>query len=264
MFKNTIRKIFQPRRFKFAELFKYIKFEELPISQVLNLSRDNSYEYFDNYFKFKSSKLVKTHRWYFKQNKRGYGEDAFHAMWEVLIKNFKPNYLLEIGVYRGQIISLFELLVSSYSKEFEIWGISPLDNSSDSVSEYKDLDYHEDIKKNFDYFKLSNPNLLNSYSNDTKAKKFISEKIWDFIYIDGSHEYEFVKRDINNCLPFLKKGGLLILDDSSLYEDFNLSLGNKNIFKGHPGPSKAMQELKNSSEVSFYLGVGHNNIFIKK
>ena len=45
---------------------------------------------------------------------------------------------------------------------------------------------------------------------------------------------------------------------------FNLSVGNKNIFKGHPGPSKAMQELKNSSEVSFYLGVGHNNIFIKK
>ena len=55
--KNTIQKIFQPRRFKFAELFKYIKFEELPISQVLNLSRDDSYEYFNNYFKFKSSKL---------------------------------------------------------------------------------------------------------------------------------------------------------------------------------------------------------------
>ena len=68
-------------------------------------------------------------------------------MWEVLIKNFKPNYLLEIGVYRGQIISLFELLVSSYNKEFEIWGISPLDNSNDSVSEYKDLDYYDDIKK---------------------------------------------------------------------------------------------------------------------
>ena len=141
MFKNTRRKILRPHRFKFAELFKYIKFEELQISQVLNLSRDNSYEYFDNYFKFKSSKLVKTHRWYFKQNKRGYGEDAFHAMWEVLIKNFKPNYLLEIGVYRGQIISLFELLVSSYSKEFEIWGISPLVNTIDYVSEYKDLYY---------------------------------------------------------------------------------------------------------------------------
>ena len=105
--------------------------------------------------------------------------------------------------------------------------------------------------------------MLNSYSNDARAKNFISEKIWDFIYIDGSHEYEFVKR-YQQLLAIFKKGGLLILDDSSLYEDFNLSLGNKNIFKGHPGPSKAMQELKNSSEVSFYLGVGHNNIFIKK
>ena len=37
MFKNTIRKILRPHRFKFAELFKYIKFEELQISQVLNL-----------------------------------------------------------------------------------------------------------------------------------------------------------------------------------------------------------------------------------
>ena len=89
----------------------------------------------------------------------------------------------------------------------------------------------------------------------TLKQKILFQKKFRFIYIDGSHEYE-IKKDINNCLPFLKKGGLLILDDSSLYEDFNLSVGNKNIFKGHPGPSKAMQELKNSSEVSFYLELG--------
>ena len=65
-----------------------------------------------------------------------------------------------------------------------------------------------------------------------KQKILFQKKIWSLFYIDGSHEYEYVKKDINNCLPFLKKGGLLILDDSSLYEDFNLSVGNKIFLKG--------------------------------
>jgi hypothetical protein len=40
-------------------------------------------------------------RHYFNQCRRGFGEDAFHAMWFLLFRQFRPVSFLEIGVYRG-------------------------------------------------------------------------------------------------------------------------------------------------------------------
>ena len=263
MNKYILKKLTGTNYYKILELKKYFYFSKLPEKKVLSLGRNECYLYFNNYFKFKSKRIIRKHRNYFSKSKRGYGEDPFHAMWEFLINIFKPKLVLEIGVYRGQVISLLELLISRYTKDYEVWGISPLDNSRDSVSSYKKLNYIEDIKKNFIKFNLRQPNLIKAYSHDSKAINFISSKNWDLIYIDGSHEYENVKKDIDNCLPFIKSGGLIVLDDSSLYEDFNLHEEKLKYFKGHPGPSKVMQELKKSNDVRFYLGVGHNNVFIK-
>ena len=47
---------------------------------------------------------------------------------------------------------------------------------------------------------------IREYSND--AISDISEDL-DFVYIDGNHEYEFVKDDISNYYPLLKEGGIL-------------------------------------------------------
>ena len=58
------------------------------------------------YFNKFSSIQIKDHRFYFSQNKRGYGEDAFHVMWELLYDKYNFSNFVEIGVYRGQTISL--------------------------------------------------------------------------------------------------------------------------------------------------------------
>ncbi len=42
----------------------------------------------------------------------------------------------------------------------------------------------------------------------SQGSKKINEKL-DFVYIDGNHEYESVKKDINNYYPLLKENGLL-------------------------------------------------------
>jgi predicted O-methyltransferase YrrM len=47
---------------------------------------------------------------------------------------------------------------------------------------------------------------IKDYSDN--AVKRIKEKV-DFIYIDGNHEYEYVKKDIENYWPLVKKGGIL-------------------------------------------------------
>ena len=40
------------------------------------------------------------------------------------------------------------------------------------------------------------------------AVKEIHEPL-DFVYVDGNHDYEFVKNDIKNYYPLLKKGGVM-------------------------------------------------------
>ena len=56
----------------------------------------------------------------------------------------------------------------------------------------------------------------------------------------------------------IKKNGLLVFDDSSLYFDYNVP---KDSFKGHPGPSKVVNELLGDNRLKYLGGIGHNNIF---
>ena len=46
-----------------------------------------------------------------------------------------------------------------------------------------------------------------------KAAKLIEDNSLDFAYIDGNHQYEFVKKDIELYYPKVKKGGIVGGDD---------------------------------------------------
>jgi len=56
---------------------------------------------------------------------------------------------------------------------------------------------------------------INEFS-DTACNK-IPEKL-DFVYIDANHNYEFVKKDMENYYSLLKKGGILAGHDICLLE----------------------------------------------
>jgi len=55
----------------------------------------------------------------------------------------------------------------------DIWGITPLSASADSVSLYPELDYGQDIRINFAYFNLGTPNLKVGYSNEMSIVEWI-------------------------------------------------------------------------------------------
>lgn len=217
------------------------------------------YGYCQIYLKNYAPEKLLEHRIYFQQDRRSFGEDAFVTMWYLLFKKFNFNNFLEIGIYRGQVISLMSLIASLEKKEISVTGISPLINAGDAVSSYPEIDYESDIKSHFSYFKLPQPTLVKEYSTSEKAVSTIAATKWDCIYIDGSHDYEIVKQDFYNTFPALKVGGILVFDDSSLNLDAGSFSGQ---FRGHPGPSEVVDKLvvPNMKEI---LRVGHNRCFMK-
>jgi cephalosporin hydroxylase len=204
-------------------------------------------------------KLVE-HRLYFNKEMRGFGEDAFHAMWWLLLREFQPKLCLEIGVYRGQVISAWALISQILHYPCEVHGISPFTPTGDSVSVYReDVDYLSDTLNSFKYFNLTAPTLVTAFSTDPEAINHIACRGWNLIYIDGSHDFEIALADYRLCRDHLVSGGLLVLDDASLGTSFHPPSFS---FAGHLGPSRVATEFA-MKEMKFLGAVGHNNIFQK-
>lgn len=203
---------------------------------------------------------VRKHRAYFKIARRGFGEDAFHTLWWMLFEKFRPAQFLEIGVYRGQTLTLAALLKRHFGIEGNVVGISPFLPAGDLVSTYrKDVNYLDDTQANFAHFQLPQPELVKAFSTDEAAKSRIAAQAWDLVYIDGNHDYEVALEDWKNCSAASKPGGLIALDDSGLSSSYQPPLFATG---GHPGPSRLAREI-DRSHFEEILQVGHIRIFQK-
>ena len=274
--------MFKTRRFRFMERFqgsfifhycrlpllthkiyenrKFLRKRSLTSLHPSLTNRNEVYRYFENQFRFNSSQFLWKHNWYFKQDARGFGEPAFHAAWHQIFEELRPEKCLEIGVYRGQTITLWTLLSEKLGFNCDIYGITPLTAKGDSVSQYVDIDFATDIQLNFDKFKLKHAKIIHQLSTTEKSCEFISNGNWDLIYIDGSHEYEDVLSDYLNSVSGIAPNGLIVMDDSSLFMD---SIENYGAFQGHPGPSKICVEYA-KIQLDHVLSVGHLNFFRRK
>lgn len=191
--------------------------------------------------------------------RRGYGEHPFHTMWYLLLEEFRPANFLEIGVFRGQVISLITLWAQLKKANCEVCGISPFDGAGDSVSHFpQGVDYWTDTLQNFDNLGLPHPKLVRAFSADAQGLATIASRNWDMIYIDGNHDYEVVRQDWEACSRAVQPGGVIILDDAgttTAYRPWPF-LG----FRGFPGPSRVAAEVDRSSFREI-LQVGHNRVF---
>jgi hypothetical protein len=225
--------------------------------------KDPSAFYFEclRYFYQELPTEIRAHRSYFCKERRGFGENPFHVMWWLLFREFKPLNFLEIGIFRGQTISLAALCSRRLNLHCEVYGISPFTAAGDSVSVYgTEIDYLEDTLRNFDYFGLAHPQLLRACSTDKPAVKLVCSKAWDMAYIDGNHDYEVASKDWELCSNHAKLGGIIVLDDAGLTTSFAPPAYAAT--RGHPGPSRLAQEI-DRSQFTEILQVGHNRVFQK-
>ena len=70
-------------------------------------------------------------------------------------------------------------------------------------------------------------------------------KDWGLVFIDGNHEYAFVRQDVDLWLPLIQQHGFLILHDSR--RDPRQADGSN--LGGYPGPTQVAEELRGDSRV---------------
>jgi hypothetical protein len=209
--------------------------------------------------------VLVNHRSHIENNNLGYGERPFHVVWRELVKSQKSNFkFLEIGVYKGQVISLIKHLSKLSNKNCEVYGVTPLSNVGDKYSKkYDDVDYSKTIQSLFNHFNLDfdlNVNIINGSSIDETIKsKIKSLGLFDIVYIDGCHDYECVVSDIELMKQITKVDSYIVFDDASCYKEIK-----RDGFKGHPDVCRAIKDyIESDDSFEEIICVGHNRVFKK-
>lgn len=266
---KKLKSFLKRRLLKFKFTFAYIFYRKPKnIKDLLHLNNMELYSSMFYYFHKYLDKDLKKIRGYFNSEFRGFGEDAFFSIWYFIFQFLKPKNVLEIGVYRGQCLVLFQTLSDKFNLDCNVSGVSPFSNIGDEYSEYLELDYIDDIHKSFKYFGLEYPNLEKGLSQDKNIVSYIQAKKWDLIYVDGSHDYDIVIKDLRLSVNHLNKGGILAIDDSNKNKDFNSKIiqSKFNILstEGHEGPTLALDDLlQERNDIKKFISIGHINFLIK-
>lgn len=209
---------------------------------------------------------LKNHRDFIVQNQLGYGNRAFHWMWNLLVREAPQNFkFLEIGVYKGAIISLISLLNKKYGKHGTVYGVTPLTNVDDEFSKHDPhSNYELCIQQLYAHHGLdaSDLQLIVGLSQDDTSLQISSENgPYDFVYIDGCHSNPVVRQDFTNYKEMVKLNGYLIADDAS--NDLNIPRGLIRLdWFGLPPVTQAVKDiLDTDSNFKMIFAVGHNKVY---
>ena len=163
------------------------------------------------------------------------------------INRKKPKFFLEVGVFHGVTArNICELLSKIHKNDFKYIGLDLFKKNEENKSEIiPNTNFSNPLKQiYFKYIKRQDPysleaveDLLKKFKNNTYLikgnsnivlKKIDTSKI-DYVFLDGGHDYETVKNDLNNCIEVINNNGTILCDD------YNLSYA--------PGVRKAIDEF---------------------
>ena len=227
--------------------------------------------------------LLAAHRRHVEKEQLGFGDPAFHALWARLLdaaaEKFGEVRALEIGVFKGQVISLWSLLARARNLRVQVSALSPLAGQPmprhgrlvrwlryrldrkfrermDNGDFYAVEDYERIIRAHFAHHGLEAAAVRfhRGYSTDPVLLAGMSDETYHLVYVDGDHTLAGARHDFATFGPKVVPGGWLIADDAGC------DLPGRTFWKGHAAVSEAVRVLP-SLGFTNVLNVGHNRIY---
>lgn len=150
---------------------------------------------------------------HFYKNIPGWSHESTQGeLLKYMLSHYPTDYFLkigELGVYLGRCTALWNVELINSKRKYEYHG---LDSFKGSV-EHINLNIVPDLEQaqiNLNPV-LDKINLIEGDSLDVVSN--FDDEYFDIVYIDMSHDYESVKKDIQAWQPKVKKGGFLSGDD---------------------------------------------------
>ena len=181
------------------------------------------------------------------------------------INKKKPKFFLEVGVFHGVTArNVCELLHKIHTNNFKYIGLDLFEKNDENKSEIiPNTNFSNPLKQiYFKYIKRQNPytieavrGLLKKFKDNVHLIKGNSNNVLekidmgkiDYVFLDGGHDYETVKNDLNCCSEVIENNGTVLCDD------YNLSYA--------PGVKNAIDEyVKNKN---YKCEILHNSRFAK-
>ena len=131
-------------------------------------------------------------------------------LYECAKKLSKDSLIIEIGSWKGRsTICLGKGVKDGYSAK--IYAIDPHTGSSEQRKWYGKVNTYDEFLKNIKAAGVDNHIVPLRKTSEEAAKEF--KRLVDFVFIDGAHEYEFVKKEDDSWFPKLRNGGVVAFHD---------------------------------------------------
>lgn len=165
------------------------------------------------------------------------------ALLNYILENIKKESkikIAEIGVFMGRGTAMWNVELINNEIDYDYYAI---DHFLGSNEHEKGVDYYNICKDNL----KSIIDKIKIIKNDSISESYNYEnEYFDIVYIDASHEYEYVKKDILSWYPKVKKDGFICGDDYVL---------------GWPGVIEAVDEIFGKENITI---IGGQQWIIKK
>lgn len=189
-----------------------------------------------------TNSILKDHRDFVEAHWYGFGERCFHWLWKLLVDEMPQAFsFLEVGVYCGQVLSLVPYLAKLQVKTCKAAGVTMLNSFSGVKGEFPlfpETDYRHHIDHILQEFGVPATLYVGDSTSETIHEQIQGVAPFDIVYIDGCHEYEYVKSDLEFYSRLVKPGSYLVIDDASCY--LKIPWG---MFSGIEPVSRATEEI---------------------
>ena len=154
----------------------------------------------------------------------GYGKLKQFAFFNCMISKYKPKKVLLIGVYKGRDSSFILDASRNYGVDISFTGVDKFSDDfcadwpqEDQSKTWEDAGFGpapsiEEARKNLSNVGFPNVHLIKSHDEEFLAQ---DDQKYDLIYIDTSHDYETVRRQLHQVRRLSHENTIISGDDYS-------------------------------------------------